>query len=235
MILGNGLISKAFKEFSHKFDDDIIFGSGVSNSSIRDTNQFEREISLLRSHKTSNKKLIYFSTSSIFDKQSKESLYVQHKINIENYIQKNFNRYLIYRLPIVVGRSANPNTLTNYLYRKINTGEKITIHKNASRYLIDIDDVVKYVCETKNAANLAINLHLNNKLSIIDIVAIFERVLAKRASCDFENTGDSYTIDDSLFLNLIGRNQSLPIDSEAYVFNLIKKYYGLNENNFGNL
>ena len=103
MIVGNGFISKAFKEFSHKFENDIIFGSGVSNSSITDANyELAREVALLGKYKTSNKKLIYFSTSSVFDKQSKKSMYVKHKINIENYIQEHFDRYLIYRLPIVV-------------------------------------------------------------------------------------------------------------------------------------
>ena len=227
MIEGNGFICKAFQEFSHKFDNDIIFGSGVSNSSITAANnEFAREIALLDKYKTSNKKLIYFSTSSVFDKQSNKSFYVKHKINIENYIQENFDRYLIYRLPIVVGKSSNPNTLTNYLYDRVNSGKKIKIHTNACRYIIDIEDVVRYVCETKNADNLVINLHLNTQLPIRAIVAIFERVLDKKANCEIVNKGDCYTLDDSLFIKLIGQNDSYFIDSESYVYNVIQKYYG---------
>ena len=89
--------------------------------------------------------------------------------------------------------------------------------------------------ETKKADNLVINLHLNTQLSIIAIVAIFERLLEKRANCEFINKGDCYTLDNSLFIKLIEENAPFFIDSEAYVYNVLKKYYGPSENEYRKL
>ncbi len=135
MIVGNGLIAQTL----HDLDDDentIIFASGVSNSSESDEEAFNREVNLLLSFISGRKKIVYFSTCSIFDDCLKNSLYIQHKINIENLIQKNFNNYLILRLPTLVSNSNNPNTFFNYFRDKIKNNLPLYVQKNAYRYSV---------------------------------------------------------------------------------------------------
>ena len=227
MVVGNGFIARAFTESQYKFDDKIVFASGVSNSSANNDAGFERERALLKIYRSNKKKLIYFSTSSVFDKQRLLSPYVQHKINIERYIQEHFSNYIVYRLPIVVGKSTNPNTLTNYLYHCVESGKEIELHENACRYLMDVDDVVKYVSRTSYIDNLVINLNFNNGLSIKDLVVMFEQILGKKANISLVSKGDCYSIDNSVFVNLINENDTPCLDHETYVYSVINKYYGV--------
>ena len=128
MVIGNGLIANAFNQYKNN-DDVIIFASGVSNSSNNKIEEFEREINLLNEYLISDKKLIYFSTCSITD-NSKKSDYINHKIFMENFIKSNHNNYIIFRLPIVVGKCNNKNTFFNNIRDKIlNKFETSTKHE----------------------------------------------------------------------------------------------------------
>ena len=99
MIIGRGLIAKAFEKYNNN-DNVIIFSSGVSNSlETRDT-EFEREESLLKSNLLLDKKFIYFSTISVVD-GSLKSPYINHKIKMEKMISENHNNYLIYQKKMV--------------------------------------------------------------------------------------------------------------------------------------
>lgn len=228
MIVGDGFIARAFKDSKLNINNKIIFASGVSNSSLIANNeiQFERELDLLKTFASSNKKLIYFSTSSIFDKELVNTPYIKHKLLLEKYIQESFTSYLIYRLPIVVGTSINPNTLTNYLYSCITSGNQIELHEKACRYLIDIEDVVKYVNKTSYVENTIINLNFTNRLDVKKIISIFEKVVRKKANIRKANKGDCYSVDNSQFIDLVKEDNISYKDPEEYVSNLIRKYYG---------
>ena len=111
MVEGSGLLANTFRSFKDN-SDVIIFASGVSNSGCIDSVQFKRELNLVSKYKTSKKLFVYFSTSSIEDPFLKGSLYIKHKLEIEFYIKANFQRYLIVRLPNVVGKTKNQNVHT---------------------------------------------------------------------------------------------------------------------------
>ena len=68
---------------------------------------------------------------------------MKNKIIIENIIKKICSRYLIIRLPEIVGKNKNPHTLTNFFYDNIIKGKSFTIFKNSRRNLLDIDDAKK--------------------------------------------------------------------------------------------
>ena len=137
MVVGSGLLANTFKSYRGN-EDVIIFASGVSNSGCVDVEQFKRELNLVSKYKTSKNLFVYFSTSSIEDPFLKGSLYIKHKLEIEFYIKANFQRYLIVRLPNVVGKTKNPNTLINFVYNCVQCEDKIEIQLKASRYLIDV-------------------------------------------------------------------------------------------------
>ena len=197
MIIGRGLIAKAFEKYNNN-DNVIIFSSGVSNSlETRDT-EFEREESLLKSNLLLDKKFIYFSTISVVD-GSLKSPYINHKIKMEKMISENHNNYLIFRLPIVVGNNANNITFFNSLKDKINNGEELKVF-NVSRYLIDIDDLsetLPTLIDNYSEKNKTLNICFDNFSSVKEIIKRMEFYLNKNSEkvyidCDSNNTVDNY-------------------------------------------
>ena len=75
MIVGNGLIAKAFDNF--KDDKVIIFASGVSNSLEQRKQEFDREENILSNviNENPEKKIVYFSTCYFNDIRKKKVCY----------------------------------------------------------------------------------------------------------------------------------------------------------------
>ena len=119
MIIGNGLIAQSFRPHFDKYEDTVIlFASGVSNSKLTLESEYVREQLLLKDALKLNKLLVYFSTCSIFDPTLQDSKYIQHKLAMESLIEKN-DKHLIVRLPNVVGKIGNPNTMYNFFINQI--------------------------------------------------------------------------------------------------------------------
>lgn len=142
MVTGNGMIAKAFESYLHQ-QDFVIFASGVSNSVNASDEAFARELKLVSDtiKKSNGKLFVYFSTCSITDLAMQSTAYVQHKIKVEDFIISNYSPYIIFRLTNPVGNTKNTNTVVNYLVKHIIKNEKFSIWKNASRNIIDMDDV----------------------------------------------------------------------------------------------
>lgn len=106
MVIGNGDIASVLPDR----DDLVFFASGVSNSQETDENEYRREIALL-SRQDRNKRLVYFSSLSVF---YSESRYAEHKRAMEAVVKKYSKYYCIVRLGNITF-GDNPNTLINYL------------------------------------------------------------------------------------------------------------------------
>ena len=226
MIIGNGLIAKAFSEFK-KDSEVLIFASGVSNSSLNSAKDFERELSLLKENISEDKLLVYFSTVSVFDKSLSSLPYILHKKKIENFVAENCKSYCIIRLPNVVGKTSNNHTLTNHIYNKISKGETVKIHKNASRYLMDIDDVSQMVSKIISAnlfRNKTVNVCFSNLISMPKLMRIFSDVLKTEIKTIELERGNTYDVENGDFRAFL-KNHNFTI-SEDYNRSLIKKYYG---------
>jgi nucleoside-diphosphate-sugar epimerase len=225
MIVGNGLIAKAFHENYANRDDVLIFASGVSNSSNTDPNEFFRERVLLESFLSERKKIIYFSTCSIEDSSLENSPYISHKLEMEGLV-KAANDYLIFRLPQVAGKTENPNTLLNFLYHKIKNQELFKIYGKASRNIVDVDDIesiVNYIINENLLKNKIINIASPIHSPPIDLVHYFERILMKKAVIEFINCGTNYIIDSELSLKYADR-VGIRFDKN-YIFLTLSKYY----------
>lgn len=225
MIIGYGLLANAFAlNYANRLDI-IIFASGVSNSQEQDLYAFRREELLLKEQLSKNKKLVYFSTCSIYDPKLCNSPYVKHKLRMEALVCKSKN-YSIFRLPQVIGKTKNPNTLTNFIYNKILSGEPFHIWANARRNLIDVVDVAKIadsILQSNEHSNSIINLACTFSTPTIDIVKIFESILDTKASYEVKNDGAEYTIDTRLSSKYA---KELDIDFHGiYLETVIRKYY----------
>lgn len=226
MVVGNGLLASTFTDFNTD-DSVIVFASGVSNSLQRDEAEYHREFDLLKKHSLSSSLFIYFSTCSVFDKTLEKSPYIQHKLKLEKFTKENFSSFIIFRLPILVGNTSNPHTLTNYIYNKIKSKQKFTVFKNACRYLMDVEDVRALLSEiiySNDYKNKVLNIHFGNRVFIPDLINLFEQTMRMKAWYEIEEKGDCCSPDNRIFSEFLQRkNFSLPQD---YIRKTINKYYG---------
>jgi len=206
MIIGNGMIAKAF--VSYKNNDIVcIFASGVSNSREVNELEFKRELDLLKKiiKENKNKTLVYFSTCSIYDKSLFNTPYVKHKKKMEEYIIFSGVEYHIFRITQVVGFTKN-NTLISGLSKMIKEGTLINIFGKSTRNLIDIDDVYKiidyYICN-RIYCNEIINIASPYCISPLEIVSILEGIYQKKSLYNIIDIGDSYTVDISNISNYL--------------------------------
>ena len=176
MVVGNGLIARAFEKYKDS-DNVIIFDSGVSNSKEDRDTEFMREIDLLSNYSYTPYRFIYFSTCSVDDLSLKDSKYIAHKMRMEELIKRNFTNNIIFRLPNVIGSSDNPNTSFNYFKNRIEDNLSITIEEYATRYLIDSDDLstlLSYFIEKDidKKVSQTINVVLDNKIYVKDMIEL---------------------------------------------------------------
>ncbi|WP_343681152.1 NAD-dependent epimerase/dehydratase family protein [Chryseobacterium arthrosphaerae] len=196
MIIGNGILANAIRFYDR--EDVIFFASGVSNSLEKNPAEFEREISLLKSvmNQHPDKKLIYFSTCSIYDASKTASPYVMHKLTIEKIISEQHSNFIIFRVGNAVGRGGNPNTLINFLKSSILSENKLTIHNNARRILIGTDDIASFVGKYINDFNHEIiNLAYPYQYSLPEILSALEDHLGKKANYESVDEGSFYNIE----------------------------------------
>lgn len=225
MIVGNGLLARAFESFK---DDPkvLIFASGVSNSSNKDQSEFEKEVELLKRHSDQKIKIVYFSTVSLSDKSLVQSPYVVHKKRIEEEIPKFFEEYIILRLPNLVGKTNNPHTMTNFFFSKVNAGDKLTIQNKASRYLMDVDDVhdaLVWYLENVEHQNGIYNLPGKIKLPVIEIVESIQDFLGKKTEIELVDKGENYDVrNHDAFSAFFDQRKISPTE---YFKQILNKYY----------
>ncbi|HLP10799.1 MAG TPA: NAD-dependent epimerase/dehydratase family protein [Flavobacteriales bacterium] len=225
MIIGSGLIAGRFSQFKH--DNLLLFASGVSNSRSNNKNEYNRELELLEKHNVANpaKTLIYFSTYSVVDPSQKDTYYVKHKLAVEEYIKNRKGDYLIVRTSNIVGKTSNPNTITNFLFNHINNQQEFECWQNAERNLLDVDHLVN-MCMRLVAHNL-INrtVFLVNPISypVPKIVAQFEKITGKTALCTYVDKGAVFDFDKSVSERLFKDHS---VETSNYLEMVIQKYYG---------
>lgn len=225
MIVGNGMIAKSFSKY-YIDPDVVIFASGVSNSQEVNSSEFLREKKMLEYYVKDINHLVYFSTTSIYDESLKETFYVKHKIDVENYIKLNFKSYNIFRLPNVIGDSSNSSTLIKFLYNKIKNGESIDVFSNACRYILDVEDlafIVTEIIKFKFFKNEVVNVSLSSSAKIIEIISILEECLGLKANKMIVDKGNCYDIDNNKLKHFLSK-----IDYKIqnnYISTTIKKYY----------
>lgn len=226
-IVGNGFIAKNFLKIQNKLIKSkvILYAAGISDSKIINKKEFVKEFSRIRSciNRLDKKKLfIYISSFTVFDPTRNKSPYIKNKIKIEKYLKKKNIKYLIVRLPEVIGKSKNKKTLINFLFNKVKKGKKFKLWKNSLRNIVDINDCVKIVEKiimSKYIKKKSINLISKHFYSVEEIVKIIEIKLKKKANYDFVffkkirfKKYKAYYIKNNFKKNL-------------YLKNIIKRYY----------
>jgi len=226
MIIGNGLMANAFKPYYEKEKNLIIFASGVSNSKKNLDLEFQREKYMLLEALKYKKKIVYFSTCSIYDHELMNSDYVLHKIKMEEII-KSSQKYAIFRLPQVVGKTKNKSILTNFIFNNILSKSHFEAWIGAERNLIDVEDVALIandLIKSSLANECIINIAATQSISVMQLIVIFEKIIGVKANYKLIDKGSAYKIEAALAQQSA---KKLGIEfNDNYIINLIKKYYG---------
>ncbi|MDD5521718.1 MAG: NAD-dependent dehydratase [Kiritimatiellae bacterium] len=219
------MMAKAFAPYFAEDPEVLIYAAGVSNSGETREDAFARERALLATVWRSNLLTVYFGTCSMADPEKRETLYVHHKEHMEEIVQA-LPRHSILRFPQLVGRTPNPFTLTNYLYRKIVDGESFHVWKNARRHIMDVEDaaaITTHLIRTGQAEGRILNIAPHFSIPIYNLVCLFEQILHKPAKTIFIDKGGAYTVDASVALEAAGQ-LGISFDND-YTARVLRKYY----------
>ena len=104
----------------------------------------------------------------------------------------------VIRLPNVVGIGGNESNLVNYLTRSIKSKNLLKIQKNATRYLLGIEELkllVQDIIFTGSGLRRVTSLVPPISIHVTKIVSIIEAVLKTRAELELVDSGSSYSVD----------------------------------------
>lgn len=227
MVIGSGLVARRFELYNSK-DNFLVFASGVSNSKTKNPEAYNREIKLLKDslQQYDTKIFIYFSTCSIYDLQERESIYVKHKLSIENLIQTQAKKYHIFRISNLAGKSSNPNTVLNFFFNHVKNGVNFDLWANACRNIIDIDDaylIIDHILKNKFFPNQIINIANPEDYPVKKLITAIESFLNIRSNYIEIEKGSCFAIDTSSIHPLI-QELGIRFDPE-YLSDLLNKYY----------
>lgn len=228
MIIGSGLLARSMAPYFSEDSDTLIFAAGVSNSLETSPAEFDRERELLST--TLNEwagPFVYFGSCSVANGDHPRSAYAQHKLRMESLVLSG-DCSMVVRLPQVVGASGNPKTLTNFLHRKITSGETFDLWANAERNLIDADHVAAItnalVQEFREPSCRVFTVASARSVTMLELVRTFENVLSRSARYRLQNRGESLPLNPEFAVEVAKR---LGIDlADGYVERTIRKYYG---------
>ncbi|AZA61545.1 NAD-dependent epimerase/dehydratase family protein [Chryseobacterium indoltheticum] len=225
MIVGNGLIASLFVD--NDDENVIFFASGVSNSLETRVEEFLREENLIKNTISENtdKVFVYFSTCSIYDSSKTGSDYVLHKLKMEQLIKKSCPQFLILRVSNAVGKGGNPNLLMNYIVKAVKNDEAINVHTQATRNLIDVDDIrnVTFDLLKQQSLNKIINVAYSKNYSILEILEIVEKFYNKKVNINLLKSGSGYDINiPEIEQYFIETNQ---VGKDIYLYNILQKHF----------
>jgi nucleoside-diphosphate-sugar epimerase len=228
MIVGSGLIARAFAQQWQTREDVCLYAAGVSNSSGADAAEFARERLRLTAALGSQRDaeaFVYFGTCSVGDAELQHTPYVQHKLAMEALVWQH-PRPIIFRLPQVAGHTPNPHTLLNFLYARIARSEAFTVWQHAYRNIIDVSDVLsvaRFWMDDPAARQQIVNIANPHCLSMLEIVHAMAQLVGKPAVYRCAERGYHYPIDVSAMLPFIAPSG---IDFEHdYLPRVLRKYY----------
>ncbi len=227
MVIGNGLLAGRFSSFEND-DRLLIFAAGVSNSRTRDSSYFNREADTLKKSILENpdKKIVYFSTYSIYDPDENNSVYVKHKLNMEEIVQNQAKQFYILRVSNVAGRSKNRNTILNYFYYHIKNGINFDLWINACRNILDIDDLFFIVDDLlNNGENYSKPVNVGSPVNypVTELIRTIEQFVGARSNYVEVNKGSCFEMDLTVITPIL---KKCPTDfNKDYLLNILSKYY----------
>jgi len=226
MIVGDGMLARAFHSAFHSDENTLIFASGVSNSQEIGLDAFQRERALLEHALTSDsRRIVYFSSCSVAADTAALTPYLRHKRGMESLVLSSFKGVVI-RLPQVVGRTSNPITFANFIRDRVVSGDRFSVWAKAERNLVDVDDVASIgaALVAERDCPRVVAIAAPQSRGVTEIIEVFENVLGKKANYVLEDRGCPLQI-DSTYSDEAARRLGIELDGN-YLERIVRKYYG---------
>ena len=205
-IIGNGMMANSLLRYSADINDAVVFASGVSDSTLKDQQEYDREYQMLcrviQDCRQRDKILVYFSSGgTVYGKcnderkedaqLSPETVYGRHKVRCESVISSSGVRYLIARLPTVVGQTKSKTQLIPVLIKQAMEGN-VTLFKDAERDIIGIADVAGIITAIlrKLKRNEIINVASGISVPVSDIFSEIQDNLGVEPTIEIISGGD---------------------------------------------
>ncbi len=227
MVVGSGAIANRFLDYALQ-SRYLLFAGNVHNSAIDDEQQIAAEENTVK-HALANHAdviFVYFSSCSVVECPTSPTPYQAHKLRMEHLVKGTATQFLILRIPQLMALADEANSLLPFLVSAVSESRHFDVWKNATRNLIDIDDVYRIVhtmLSNECALNRVVNVASSQQTRVLDLVQIIERYLGKAASYRLVEKGDANEIDSSDIAHI---STALEIDfGQNYVPNAIDKYY----------
>jgi glycosyltransferase involved in cell wall biosynthesis/nucleoside-diphosphate-sugar epimerase len=226
VVVGDGMMAKAFAAFAQE-PGVVIFASGVSDSTEISAAAFKREEELLRRIREQHPGalLVYFGTCSVHDPDSRDTPYVAHKLRMESILENAPGPWLVLRLPLAIGPGHRGRTLARFLHQRIVRQEPFQIWGGATRYPIDVEDVVRIarrLIGERSNWNRRINIALQS-FPVHEFVRAMEAVTGMRANFTLLPKGHHYALECPEVVRLA---DDLQLDfSPGYLERVLRKYY----------
>lgn len=221
-VIGNGLLGRSFR--GRALPRALYFCSGVSNSKETRASEFDRERDLLIGACDGVKEFssfVYFSSIMAPDRANQ---YFEHKYKMEELVKSLFpEKYLIVRLPQVVGM-VNNRTLFSEFVRRVQGRLPVLVQTNATRSLIDIDDVVRVTNKLVDhgARGLVVNCMPDEIVSVSDIVDFISDEIGCPAFKVYVTEGVDQTANCSLLHQFLPGED--PVLLPGYTRRVVAKY-----------
>jgi polyisoprenyl-phosphate glycosyltransferase len=227
-VIGSGLIANRFIDYAVQSNNVVLFAGSVHDSTAQDFSTTVAEEAALKKaiSEQGNSTLVYFSSCSVLDSSVAETLYVKHKLRMEKMIEETSAKYIIFRLPQIIGLSDSKSSLIMFLVDSILNGKSFDLWKNAKKNLIDIDHVHEIVGEVLKRGvffNKTMNVAAPNSSSMLQIVNQVESFLGKTAIYQTLDKGSSFDI-DAADANAIAGDLKIKFEAN-YLTNALDKYF----------
>ena len=202
-------------------------GGCVSDSLETSETAFGRERELLartrREHPDAL--VVYFGTCSVDDPDRAPTPYVAHKLRMESMLEEAGQPWLVLRVPLAIGPAHGGRTLAPYLYDRVRRGERFQVWQHATRYPVDVADVLRigsrFIAD-HGLRHRRINIALR-AYPVLDFVRVMESIVGRPAVYDLVPKGRHYAIHCP---ELAALASELQLDySEAYLERVLRKYF----------
>ncbi|WP_190816032.1 NAD-dependent epimerase/dehydratase family protein [Saccharopolyspora pogona] len=232
-IIGRGFIARNLLRISGRHADAVALAAGVSNTSCRSEDEYQREAALVyrtieRCHAI-GRKLLFFSTASASMYGALTSpgfedgpvypptTYGRHKLAMEAVIKASGVDFLILRLAYVIGAHQRGHQLLPSLVTQLRSGS-VTVHRGAHRDVIAADDVVTIVDDllTKAVAGTVVNIGSGFPVPAEKIVAHLEYRLGTAAARQWIDHPTEYQISLTRLNTLVPRIAELGFGPDYY-------------------
>ena len=145
---------------------------------------------------------------------------------MESVVQSSVEKYYIFRLPQVVGHSANNYSLINWFANSISNGDKINAWGGAYKNLIGIEEVFKlssYFIDNKTFENNIINIVNSRYYSIKEIINTLEKIINKRALIEYIDYGFRPNYSQEILKNVT--NKTKVVFDNQYLWKIMSLIY----------